>query len=80
MKITTKGQVTIPQEIREKTGLLPHTEVTFEILKGRVILKPVGRRTTRGRAAVARLRGSGTDPAWAGKTTAEIMAFLRDDD
>ncbi len=27
VKITTKGQVTIPQRIREEFGLLPHTEV-----------------------------------------------------
>jgi AbrB family looped-hinge helix DNA binding protein len=27
---TSKGQVTIPAEIREQAGLLPHTEVEFE--------------------------------------------------
>jgi len=26
MKITPKGQVTIPEDIRERLGLLPHTE------------------------------------------------------
>jgi AbrB family looped-hinge helix DNA binding protein len=31
MKITTKGQVTIPQDIRERLGLLPHTQVDFEV-------------------------------------------------
>ena len=31
MRITSKGQVTIPQEIREKAGLLPGTEVEFEL-------------------------------------------------
>jgi AbrB family looped-hinge helix DNA binding protein len=29
MRITSKGQVTIPQEIRERFGLLPNTEVEF---------------------------------------------------
>ncbi len=29
MRITSKGQVTIPQDIRERYGLLPHTEVEF---------------------------------------------------
>ena len=43
MRITSKGQVTIPQAIREKAGLLPHTEVEFEYVRGQVILKPVGR-------------------------------------
>ena len=31
MRITSKGQVTIPIEIREKLGLLAETEVTFEV-------------------------------------------------
>ncbi len=26
MRITTKGQVTIPREVREKMGFLPHSE------------------------------------------------------
>ena len=29
MRITSKGQVTIPAHIREQAGLLPHTEVDF---------------------------------------------------
>jgi AbrB family looped-hinge helix DNA binding protein len=29
-RVTTKGQVTIPQEIRERFGFLPHTEVEFD--------------------------------------------------
>jgi AbrB family looped-hinge helix DNA binding protein len=31
MRVTSKGQVTIPAQIREKAGLLPHTEVDFEL-------------------------------------------------
>jgi AbrB family looped-hinge helix DNA binding protein len=31
MPITTKGQVTIPIEIREQLGLLSHTKVVFEV-------------------------------------------------
>jgi AbrB family looped-hinge helix DNA binding protein len=31
MRITSRGQVTIPQWIRKQLGLLPDTEVTFEI-------------------------------------------------
>jgi AbrB family looped-hinge helix DNA binding protein len=38
MRITSKGQVTIPQAIREQCGLLPHTEVRFEREEGRVLL------------------------------------------
>ena len=31
MRITSKGQVTIPVAIREKAGLLPGTEVDFQL-------------------------------------------------
>ncbi len=31
MQITSKGQVTIPQHVRNRLGLLPHTEVEFEV-------------------------------------------------
>ena len=30
MRITSKGQVTIPADIREKAGLFPHTDVEFQ--------------------------------------------------
>ena len=33
MKISERGQVTIPQEIREKYGFLPDTDVEFVVLK-----------------------------------------------
>ena len=39
MRITSKGQVTIPKEIREKAGLLPETEVEFGIEDGKVVVK-----------------------------------------
>jgi AbrB family looped-hinge helix DNA binding protein len=37
MRITSKGQVTIPQEIREQCGLLPHTQLRFVVEDGRVL-------------------------------------------
>ena len=37
MRITSKGQATIPQEIREQCGLLPHTQVRFVVEDGRVL-------------------------------------------
>ena len=42
MRITSKGQVTIPQEIREHAGLLPNTEVEF-IIDGDLVLLVQGR-------------------------------------
>jgi AbrB family looped-hinge helix DNA binding protein len=34
MRISSKGEVTIPADIRERAGLLPHTEVAFEMDQG----------------------------------------------
>ena len=31
MRITSKGQVTIPQDIRNRFGFLPETEVEFRV-------------------------------------------------
>jgi AbrB family looped-hinge helix DNA binding protein len=75
MRITSKGQVTIPAEIREKAGLLPHTDVEFRLEHGAVrIVRARARRTdSRGARLVERLRGRG-DVAM---TTDEIMALTR---
>jgi AbrB family looped-hinge helix DNA binding protein len=72
VKITTKGQVTIPQEIRERLGLLPHTEVEFEVRGDEVVVVRADSRR-RGRRIVDRLRGRGDVPM----TTDEIMALTR---
>ena len=38
MRVTTKGQVTIPQHIREKLGITPSTEVDFVEEEDRIFL------------------------------------------
>jgi AbrB family looped-hinge helix DNA binding protein len=75
MRITSKGQVTIPVEIREKAGLLPGTEVDFELDGGtvRIVRARSPRRETRGDEIVRRLRGSATVKM----STDEIMALTR---
>lgn len=77
MRITSKGQVTIPQRIREQAGLLPDTEVEFEVVRGRVILKPLGRRSSRGQRAVARLQGTLKHLK---RTTDQLMSLTRGED
>jgi AbrB family looped-hinge helix DNA binding protein len=74
VKVTTKGQVTIPIDIRERLGLLPHTEVAFEIEGNTVRIRRVAEEN-RGRGArlVQRLRGRST----VGMTTDEILALTR---
>lgn len=75
VRITSKGQVTIPAEIREKAGLLPQTEVEF-LFDGKsvkIVRSSKTKATGRGARIVARLRGTGDVPM----TTDEIMALTR---
>jgi len=75
MRITTKGQVTIPQDVRERSGLMPGTDVEFEIEAGVVRLvkaTPGGARRTRGQKLVEGLRGRGDF-----KMTADEIVALR---
>lgn len=76
MKITTKGQVTIPIEIREKFGLQPNTEVEFQVQGGTVRLVKASRKRAqqRGSELIKRLTGKGS----AKMTTDEILALTRD--
>jgi len=78
MRITSKGQVTIPADIREKAGLLPHTEVAFEYDGKFTWIVPVASEqgNSRGDRIVARLRGR----LRGGLTTDEIMAMTRGED
>ena len=74
MRVTTKGQVTIPQHIREKLGILPATEIEFVEEKDRVyIVKKKGPDNKNNR--FRKLRGVAT----VRMTTDEIMALTRKD-
>jgi AbrB family looped-hinge helix DNA binding protein len=76
MHITSKGQVTIPQEIRARLGLLPHTEVAFELAGDHARIRKVGRLAgegARGRLALQSLRGT----ADVARNTDDIMALTR---
>ncbi len=73
MRITSKGQVTIPIEVREKLGFLPGIEVQFEIEGNSVRLKKTEGRSRYGRKLIARLRGKGNVKM----TTDEILALMR---
>jgi len=79
MKITSKGQVTIPQAVREQAGMLPNSEVEFEVRdNGEVVIRlaaPAPAVTLR--AAIDPVRGSDNATAFKGMGTDEFMAFLR---
>jgi bifunctional DNA-binding transcriptional regulator/antitoxin component of YhaV-PrlF toxin-antitoxin module len=92
MKITSKGQVTIPQAVREQARLLPHCEVEFEVrpIRGakaagqagkeggfEVIIKPVAMPTSSIRSAFESVRGSANAAQFKNMGTDEFMAYLR---
>ncbi|WP_213958357.1 AbrB/MazE/SpoVT family DNA-binding domain-containing protein [Variovorax sp. dw_954] len=60
MRLTSKGQVTIPQNIRELAGLKPYDEVEFEYKNKQIVVRPVKRKNTPAEEAIALLRGSAT--------------------
>jgi AbrB family looped-hinge helix DNA binding protein len=77
MRITSKGQVTIPAKIREQAGLLPNTDVefTFDGEHVRGLPAKARRPSSRGARLVAPLRGSGT----LAMSNDDIMALTRAD-
>ncbi len=76
MRITSKGQVTIPQDVREQAGLLPHTEVEFVVENNsvRIVKARQSARPTRGAIAVDLLR---RNAGHVSMSTDEIMALTR---
>ncbi len=77
MRITSKGQVTIPIDVRQRAGLLPGTEVEFDV-KGETVIVRRARKAGprgRGRRLIDALRGTATTRM----TTDEIMALTRSD-
>ncbi|HEX9733605.1 MAG TPA: AbrB/MazE/SpoVT family DNA-binding domain-containing protein [Thermoanaerobaculia bacterium] len=77
MRITSKGQVTIPIDVRQRLGLLPHTEVSIEIDGDGVRLRKTERAVERrGDRLLRRMKGRAT----ADMSTDEIMALTRGED
>jgi len=78
MRMTVKGQVTIPIEMREKLGLHPNSEVEFALVGDSVrIRKARGKgRKTRGERLLELMRQAPRP----GMTTDELMAMTRGED
>lgn len=70
MRVTRKGQVTIPLEVRRALGIEPGSEVAFEIDSdgARILVDP-----EQAARAVARMRGAGDVEL----TTEQILALSR---
>ncbi len=73
MRLNSKGQVTIPADVRRRQGLLPGEEVEV-VEEGdtiRIVRPAAG--GSRGTRLVSRLRGTATTA----RSTDELMALLR---
>ncbi len=70
MRVTRKGQVTIPLEVRRALGIEPGSEVDFDLDRhgARLVVSP-----QRAAEAVTRMRGRGDVEM----TTDEILALTR---
>jgi len=73
MRITSKGQVTIPAAFRERLGFLPNTEVEFNAEGEMLLLRKAVGGYSRGRRIVSKMKGKAT----AGMSTEQIMAMTR---
>jgi AbrB family looped-hinge helix DNA binding protein len=73
--LTSKGQVTVPKQVRDFLGIRPGSKVTFELTpKGDVVLRPWTAQPGR-RSPIAKVRGSAT----VRMRTDEIMKLTRGD-
>jgi antitoxin PrlF len=72
MKVSTKGQVSIPISIRRKAGIVPGCEVEFTEEKGRLYLRVLAN-SGRGKALVKQMTGQGNTKM----STDEILALTR---
>jgi len=72
MRVTTKGQVTIPRNVREILGIAPETDVEFQEEDGRFYIVKTSK--TKNSAKFNKLRGIAT----AKLSTDEIMSLTRD--
>lgn len=73
MRVSEKGQVTIPKELREALGIGAGTQVAFERADDAIVVRKVEGGSNRGRDMVNRLRGRGDVRL----STEEIMALTR---
>ena len=78
MRLTTKGQVTIPLDIREQLGLLPFTEVEFDVVGDSVRMRKKRARPPRGgNSRGQRMLEAMSKAPKPLLTTDEIMALTR---
>ncbi len=80
MRVTEKGQVTIPKHIRDKAGIRPGTEVDFRLEEGRIqIVKRIGTKKgeSAGQALVRDLQAAARCATALAYSTDEVMELTR---
>lgn len=75
MRVTSKGQVTIPIDVRQQLDIGPETEVEFEVVGNVAQLRKVGGNEGRSQRILARLLAA----PYGGPSTEELMALTRGD-
>lgn len=76
MRITSRGQITIPRDIRERLGLLPGADLELEVEGDEVRLRRRPAAAGRGKRLVEHMRGR----LRGGMRTDEVMALTRGED
>ena len=80
MRVTSKGQVTIPKHIRQRTGIHPGSEVEFAEKGGKIVVMKSGERRGRKERAHDEFEAyldRVTGIVDLGMTTDEFMQLLR---
>jgi bifunctional DNA-binding transcriptional regulator/antitoxin component of YhaV-PrlF toxin-antitoxin module len=84
-RLTSKGQVTIPQYVREQAGIALESEVQFEVRrvpgdtsgKVEVVIRPVPSDYSPLKTALQAVRGVANANEFKGMSTDAFMKFLR---
>ncbi|TAL35728.1 MAG: AbrB/MazE/SpoVT family DNA-binding domain-containing protein [Spirochaetes bacterium] len=71
MKVTSKGQVTIPLEIRRRLGITVESEVDFKEDRGKIYI--IAQKSARPRSRFGQYRGAATTRM----STEEILSLTR---
>lgn len=79
MILNSKGQVTIPAELRARHNLHEGDEVQVVEVEGALLIIPAEDALTRGQRMARRLRATATSKDIEGMSTDEIMELLRGD-
>ncbi len=82
MRVTSKGQVTIPRDLRQLAGIEPNSDVLFGIENGKITIQPRDskaendnrKRLDRFLQTLKALEGTGNP----GMSAEDVMALTRD--